>query len=154
MAIDPIETGPLAGWQYWARDTDGRFGTVLGDLHMRERPDSTVQIRIETERRHTNVLGYLHGGFIMSFIDVAMFGIIHRQLETSSAVTLSCATDFLGAGIVGPPLEVTGEVLKETGKMVFVRGLVRQNDANIASFTGTLRKIPKQPRLADNVDTQ
>lgn len=142
MAPDLITTGPLAGWTRWLRDTDGRFGSVLGDLYMREEADQSVRIRIETERRHSNVLGYLHGGFIMSFIDVAMFGIIHRQLAQSPAVTLSCATDFLSAGRVGPPLEATGELLKETGKMLFVRGLVRQEGVNVASFTGTLRKVP------------
>jgi len=144
MAGELITTGDLAGWTRWMRDTDGRFGTVLGDLYMREEPDETVKIRIETERRHSNVLGYLHGGFIMSFIDVAMFGIIHRQLAQSPAVTLSCATDFLTAGVVGRPLEATGELLKETGKMLFVRGLVRQDRVNLASFTGNLRKIPAQ----------
>jgi uncharacterized protein (TIGR00369 family) len=139
-----IETGELAGWTHWVRDTDGRFGTVLGDLYMRENADESVRIRIETERRHTNVLGYLHGGFIMSFIDVAMFGIIHRQLQTVAAVTLSCATDFLSAGVAGKPLEATGELLKETGKMLFVRGLVQQEGMNVASFTGTLRKVQRQ----------
>jgi len=143
MTQELIETGDLAGWARWVRDTDGRFGSVLGELYMREDDDQSVRILIETERRHSNVLGYLHGGFIMSFIDVAMFGIIHRQLQTSSAVTLSCATDFLAAGEVGKPLEATGELLKETGRMLFVRGLVRQDGQNIASFTGTLRKVPR-----------
>ena len=60
---------------------------------------------METDRKHSNGLGYIHGGFIMSFIDMAMFAFIFRQLENSAAVTLSCATDFLSAGIVGKPIE-------------------------------------------------
>ena len=92
---------------------------------------------METGQRHSNGLGYLHGGFIMSFIDMAMFSFIFRQLENSAAVTLSCATDFLSPGLVGKPLFATGEILKETGKMLFVRGLVTQDGVNTASFTAT-----------------
>jgi acyl-coenzyme A thioesterase PaaI-like protein len=82
----------------------------------------------------------------MSFIDMAMFAFIFRQLENSAAVTLSCATDFLSAGIVGKPIEAHGEILKETGKMLFVRGLVTQDGVNLSSFTGTMRKIPRPAR--------
>ncbi|MEI6419356.1 MAG: PaaI family thioesterase, partial [Sphingomonadales bacterium] len=96
----------------------------------------------------------LHGGFIMSFIDMAMFAFIYRQLENSAAVTLSCATDFLSAGIVGKPIEAHGEILKETGKMLFVRGLVTQEGVNLASFTGTMRKVPRVARPAEDGQTQ
>ncbi len=118
---------------------------MLGDFFFREGTRG-VECRMETARKHSNGLGYLHGGFIMSFIDMAMFAFIFRQLENSAAVTLSCATDFLSAGIVGKPIEAHGEILKETGKMLFVRGLVTQDGVNLASFTGTMRKIPRVAR--------
>ena len=105
--------------------------------------DGGVECKMETDRRHSNGLGYIHGGFTMSFIDMAMFAFIYRQLENHAAVTLSCATDFLSAGIVGKPIEASGEILKETGKMLFVRGLVKQDGVNVASFTGTMRKIAR-----------
>lgn len=143
-----IEDGPDAGWYQWHRDADGRFQSMLGALLFRADAGGQVHCRIATERKHSNGMGYLHGGFIMSFIDMAMFTIIFAQLEKSSAVTLSCATDFLTAGIVGEPLEASGEILKETGKMLFVRGLVTQRGENVASFTGTMRKVPRAPRLA------
>jgi acyl-coenzyme A thioesterase PaaI-like protein len=88
----------------------------------------------------------LHGGFLMSFIDMSMFAFIAPQLELMGAVTLSCATDFLGSGMVGQPIDATGEILKETGKMIFVRGLLRQGDNMVCSFTGTMRKIPRPAR--------
>ncbi len=143
MAREFITEGPLAGWSRWHREADGRFASLLGDLYFRETPDKGVECRMETDRRHSNGLGYLHGGFIMSFIDMAMFSFIFRQLENSGAVTLSCATDFLSPGIVGKPIYATGEILKETGKMLFVRGLVTQDGVNTASFTATMRKIPR-----------
>jgi uncharacterized protein (TIGR00369 family) len=137
--------GEHAGWTRWRRDPDGRFASMLGDFYFRQ-AQGGVECRMATDRRHSNGLGYLHGGFIMSFIDMAMFGFIFRQLENSAAVTLSCATDFLSAGVVGKPIEASGEILKETGKMLFVRGLVTQDGVNVASFNGTMRKIPRPPR--------
>ena len=141
-----ISDGEHAGWYQWHRDPDGRFASMLGDLMFRATPDGKVECRMATDRRHSNGMGYLHGGFIMSFIDMAMFAFIFPQLETNAAVTLSCATDFLSAGKVGTPIEAAGEILKETGKMLFVRGLVTQDGENVASFTGTMRKVPRTPR--------
>ncbi len=146
MALEIITEGEHAGWQRWHREPDGRFSSMLGDFFFRDSQGHGVECRMETDRRHSNGLGYIHGGFIMSFIDMAMFAFIFRQLENSAAVTLSCATDFLSAGIVGKPIEASGEILKETGKMLFVRGLVKQDGVNVASFTGTMRKIPRLPR--------
>jgi uncharacterized protein (TIGR00369 family) len=143
MAREHITEGPNAGWTRWRRDPDGRFASMLGDFFFRQAADMSVHCKMETDRKHSNGLGYIHGGFIMSFIDMAMFAFIYRQLENHAAVTLSCATDFLSAGIVGKPIEASGEILKETGKMLFVRGLVTQDGVNVASFTGTMRKIPR-----------
>lgn len=145
MARELITDGENAGWIRWRREPDGRFASLLGDFFFRQGAHG-VECRMETDRRHSNGLGYIHGGFIMSFIDMAMFAFIYRQLENSAAVTLSCATDFLSAGIVGKPIEASGEILKETGKMLFVRGLVTQDGVNVASFTGTMRKVPRRPR--------
>jgi uncharacterized protein (TIGR00369 family) len=148
MTLELITSGEHAGWNRWHRDPDGRFASMLGDFYFRHSREAGAECRMATDRHHSNGLGYLHGGFIMSFIDMAMFSFIFRQLESSAAVTLSCATDFLSAGVVGDPIEASGEILKETGKMLFVRGLVTQNGSNVASFTGTMRKIPRLPRPA------
>ena len=146
MTRETITTGELAGWTRWRREPDGRFAAMLGDFYFREAAGGGVECRMETDRRHSNGMGYIHGGCIMSFIDMAMFGFIFRQLEKGAAVTLSCATDFLSAGIVGQPIEASGEILKETGKMLFVRGLVTQGGVIVASFTGTMRKVPRPVR--------
>ena len=150
MTRETMTTGDLAGWTRWRREPDGRFASMLGDFYFREAGNG-VECRMETDRRHSNGMGYIHGGCIMSFIDMAMFGFIFRQLDKSAAVTLSCATDFLSAGIIGQPIEASGEILKETGKMLFVRGLVTQGAVTVASFTGTMRKVPR-PAQRPEVD--
>ncbi len=35
------------------------------------------------------------------------------------------------------------ELLRETGRMLFLRGVLRQDEATLASFLGTLREVPR-----------
>lgn len=134
------------GWVPWIKTPDGRFHDLLGEMSFRLAADGSVESRMATDRRHSNGLGFLHGGFLMSFVDMAMFSIIRPRFGAEEgAVTLSCATDFLTGGIPGEPIEAHGEVLKETGKLFFVRGLVTQRGQNVCSFTGTMRKITRRP---------
>ena len=140
---DPITEGDFAGWYRWRSRNEGRFHDLVGEMFFRSLPDGSVQCRMPTDKRHSNGMGFLHGGFLMSYIDMAVFAFIWPQLQKSAAVTLSCATDFLGSGIVGEPIDATGEVLKETGKMLFVRGLLKQGDNLICSFTCTMRKVTR-----------
>ena len=58
----------------------------------------------------------------------------------AGAVTLDASTQFIGAGRIGEPLEVVIELLKDTRRLVFLRGTVEQGDHLVAAFSGTLRK--------------
>ena len=56
-------------------------------------------------------------------------------------MTLDLSTQFIGGGRIGEPLEAQVELLKETGRLLFLRGLVVQGEGDpIASFAGTIRK--------------
>ena len=148
MPPERITEGLHAGWFVWHRRHEGRFSDLLGDFYFRRLDDGTIETRMATDLRHSNGLGFLHGGFLMSFVDMSMFAFIAPQLEKSAAVTLSCATDFLSGGLVGEPIQASGEILKETGKMIFVRGLLTQGATKVCSFTGTMRKIARPARDA------
>ena len=63
-------------------------------------------------------------------------------LNAGGAGTVDLSAQFIGAGSWGEPLEARIELLRETGRMLFLRGLVvQEGQPTIASFTGTLRKI-------------
>lgn len=101
-------------------------------------------------REHSNMRDQVHGGALLGFIDVALFAGARGLgvLSAGGAVTLDLATQFIGGGIVGLPLEARIELLRETGRLLFLRGLVVQQDApTIASFTATLRKSTPPPGL-------
>ena len=70
-------------------------------------------------------------------------------LSAGGAVTLDLSAQFIGGGMIGEPLEARIELLRETSRMIFLRGLiVQENTPTIASFTGTLRKSSPPPNLA------
>ena len=46
----------------------------------------------------------------------------------------------IGAGRVGMPLDAVCEVLRETRRLVFQRGIVEQDGHMVAAFNGTVRK--------------
>lgn len=146
-----VEEGPWKGWKAWHARPEGRFVDGLGDVFYRDgafEGGEGVLSAIETSRRHANGLGYLHGGFLMAFVDVAMFATIRHLLETQAAVTLQCSTDFIGAGAIGKALEGRGRIVKETGKMVWVAGTLTQDDGAhlVAQWHGLLRKVPRPAR--------
>ncbi len=147
MPAKLVENGPWAGWKCWHSRPEGRFVDHLGDVYYRE-VDGGVISAIETARRHANGLGFLHGGFLMAFVDVAMFATIRHMLDTQAAVTLQSSTDFLGPGHVGRVLEGRGHIVKETGKLVWVAGTLTQDEGAhvVAQWHGILRKVPRSPR--------
>ena len=87
-------------------------------------------------------MGLFHGGALLAFIDVALFAAARGfgLITAGTAVTLDLSTQFIGGGRIGEPLEAQVELLRETGRLLFLRGLVVQGDDKIASFSGTIRK--------------
>ena len=140
-----IETeGPFAGWTRWHAQDQQRFSDLIGPMWLRTEADGRVLCRAPTERRHSNGQDYLHGGYLMAFIDQVMFGVARPSLTDHFAVTLTCNTEFVGAGEVGVPLDGTGEIVHETQKTIFVRGELMQQDRIICTFSGALRKFPRR----------
>ncbi len=117
-------------------------GTVLGKLIVCSEGDSKARLRMFPEHRHSNLGNAVHGGVTLGFIDVALFGAARMfgLIDTGLAVTLDLSVQFIGAGRLNEPLDAEVELLKETGRLLFLRGLVVQGDDAIAGFSGTIRK--------------
>ena len=138
------------GWRSWAPSDPTRFNTLLGPMLYRV-DGPIVRVRITPEHRHSNLQNNVHGGALLAFIDVALFAAARGfgLITAGTAVTLDLNTQFIGGGRVGEPIEAQVEVLKETGRLLFLRGLVVQgdDDTKIAAFSATIRKpSPKPPK--------
>ena len=105
-----------------------------------------ARLRMFPQIHHTNARGTVHGGVTMALLDMALFATFATVLKGNAeqAVTLDLATQFIGAGELGKPLDAVTEVLRETGRLAFMRGLVEQDGTLIASYSATIRK-PSKP---------
>jgi len=136
------------GWWTWELVDQTRFNAMtIGKLIVRKESDTSSRLRMFPGVAHSNLGNNVHGGITLSLIDISLFAAARMVgvIEVGTAVTLDLTCQFIGAGRINEPLDAVTEVLRETGRMVFLRGLVQQGDHLVASFTGTVRK-PSPPR--------
>ena len=101
------------------------------------------RLRMVPQRRHENLQGIIHGAVTLSLIDISLFTTMHTlgSGEAGPSVTLELSTQFVGAGRMDRPLDAVTQIVRETGSLVFVRGLVVQEDHTVASFSGIVKKM-------------
>lgn len=134
-----IEEGAWAGWSTWGYGADP-YETMTGPYYL-QKHDGAWRCAVMAERKHCNASGALHGGFLMTFADFALFAFALDHLTPSGAVTIGFSSEFLAAGQPGAPVYATGETLRATRSLVFARGIMTQHDKPIFSFSGTLKKL-------------
>jgi len=115
---------------------------VLGKQLARVEGDTTARLRMIPRPFHGNSGGRVHGAIIAALADVSLFSTLYllRGIDAGRSMTIDLSTQFIGAGDLARPLDSVVELLKETGRMAFLRGLVVQDDDIVASFAGTVRK--------------
>lgn len=132
------------GWQWWDMSDPSLFAPqAMGRFLVRPEGESACRVRMFPKRRHANVMGdIVHGGVTLALTDTALFAAMDLLLESNAegAVTLDLSSQFIGAGRTGVPLDAVTEIIRETGRMVFLRGMVMQGKDVIASFSATVRK--------------
>jgi acyl-coenzyme A thioesterase PaaI-like protein len=145
--FEEVEVPGQPGWRYWRPSDPTRFNSLLGPISYRVEGE-VARVRLTPEHRHSNVRNAVHGGVTLAFIDVALFAAARGfgLVTAGTAVTLGLDTQFIGEGRIGEPLEAEVELLRETGRLLFLRGLVVQGDdrAKIAAFSATIRKPSPQ----------
>jgi acyl-coenzyme A thioesterase PaaI-like protein len=144
------------GWLSWNLNDQTRFNAFIEPLSVRLEaplPDGRprARIRMHPTRKHTNLGNNVHGAVTQALIDVALFAASHQfgSLNAGFSVTLDLGTQFIGGGRVNEPLDAVVEQVRETGRLIFLRGMVVQgpNDEHIvASFSGTIRKASQDKK--------
>ena len=135
------------GWLRWRLNQPERFNeAVLGKLLVRTESATSARCRIFPAVHLTNLTGAIHGGATLGLIDLSLFAAakVLCGIDAGGSVTLGIDTQFIGAGDPGKPLDAVVEILRETGRLLFLRGLVVQDDALVASFSASIRK-PRKP---------
>jgi uncharacterized protein (TIGR00369 family) len=125
-------------------DHVGPFYFKIGDDASKA---GAVHCVLPTEARHGNYRGGVHGGAILAFADYALCLVAGRAADkgtnTSFAMTVSIAVEFLAAAQTGRPIESTGEPLQVTGRLAFARGSITQQGRTIALWSGVVRHVAR-----------
>jgi len=146
-ALSPDEAGGESGWYSWNLVDRTRYNTaVLGELHVRGEEDA-CRLRMFPQRHHTNLGDNIHGAATLSLIGIALFATMHvvGSGNAGPSVTVELSTQFVGAGDPEKPLDAVTEIVRETGRMLFLRGQCVQGDDVVASYSGIVRKM--KPRV-------
>ncbi|SMF62755.1 PaaI family thioesterase [Allosphingosinicella indica] len=129
------------GWMSWAPPDDSRFNGAIGELLVRAEGPGAARCRMFPTVAHANLAGLVHGGAILAFVDFALFAGGHMAgAAVATGVTLDFSMQFLAPGVTGKPLDTRVELLRETGRLAFLRGTVEQEDVLVAAWSATLRK--------------
>jgi len=150
------DTAPLDLGRYSVFVPSDPFEDHTGPFYFRVSGDArqagSVHCVLPTHARHGNYAGGVHGGITLTFADYALCLVAGRAADggtnTSFAMTVSIAVEFLDAGRIGPPLEAAGEPLQVTGRLAFARGTITQEGRTIALWSGVCRHVARAKAMA------
>jgi acyl-coenzyme A thioesterase PaaI-like protein len=138
------------GWIAWNLKDPSRYNALIEPLQVRRDADTpdgrpTARLRMVPGRQHSNLGNNVHGAITLGLIDIALFASCHQfgVLNVGPSVTLNLDTQFIAAGRIDEPLDAVTELVRETGRLVFLRGMVVQGEGDrhiVATYAGTIRK--------------
>lgn len=114
--------------------------TRVGPFLRRDDSDGVV-IGLRVEPHHANEHGSLHGGVQMAMADYTVGTNARHNMGDEGTVSISFTAEFVDAGRVGEWVEGRAEVVRRTGSMVFVRGLLTTEGRTLLSFTSVVKRL-------------
>jgi len=102
--------------------------------------EGSAQLSLPIEPHLANSLGTVHGGVIMSLLDVALCTAARTlHPESTGVVTIDMSTSFIGGGS-GARLLADARVLRDAKTMTFVEAEAKNEDGSlVAKAMGTVR---------------
>lgn len=110
---------PLPG--YIIYDPVDPFEQMTGPFYWKKLDDGTDHVVVATGRQHGNRQGVLHGGFLLTLIDLT-FAITAKEYPEQRLVTISLSSEFVAGGEVGALVEAKAEIVRNTRSLCFLRG--------------------------------
>ena len=133
-AIQP----PLPGYTIY--DPADPFETRAGPFYWAQLEDGTHNFALVAEERHCNSHGIVHGGLMMTMIDLALVATA-KAAPQDRFVTVSLNSEFVSSGQKGDLIEARGELLGRGRSLAFVRGQVVCGERILLSASAVLKQI-------------
>ena len=131
-------TPPLDGYTIY--DPIDPLENHVGPFFWKELEEGIQHFVLKAEARHCNRHEIVHGGLMMTMIDLAMV-VAAKETWDEQLVTVSLNSEFVDAGRAGDLIEANGELVRRTGSMAFVRGRVYAGERTLLSSSAVLKRM-------------
>ena len=125
---------------YQVYEYDDPFEDHVGPLGYKV-VDGTITFAFLADARHRNTAGTVHGGMLMTFADFALCLTATWDHPGEKCVTVSCNSEFVAPGRPGDLIEASGEVVRRTKSLTFVRGQVYADDRILLNYSAIVKRI-------------
>lgn len=133
-----VETeGEFAGWQTFR---DVPFNRHVGPFYHRPVPGGAI-CAFRPSAKNANGVDLVHGGALLAFADFSMFAAAQYHYRSRNVVTVTVASEFLGAVRPADYVEARTEVVSASGSLIFVRGLMTSDKRPILNYSGTFKRL-------------
>jgi uncharacterized protein (TIGR00369 family) len=130
---NPLDNG-------WEPHIDSTYVSGIGEVFERRR-DAMIEIALQTDERHVNLSGIVHGSIVMTLIDRTI-GLNCRVVAEGEPITTATLTgNFLRQIAVGDFLSVACRLRKKGRKAFFCDADAWVGDRLVATATGMCMKV-------------
>ena len=129
---------PLDGYAIY--DPLDPFENHTGPFHWRRRDDGSHHFVLMVQSLHCNRHGIVHGGLMMTMIDLTMV-VAAKQNQEEMLVTVSLNCEFVDSGRAGELIEAAGELVRRTRGLAFVRGRIFTAGRTLLTASAVLKII-------------
>ena len=142
MADDAGPPQPPQG--YVLADGRGSFSTHNGPYFYRPGEDELMEQAFFALGRHTNGMGFVHGGMMSAFMDGVLAGAVWRKTG-KVGVTVHLSIDYLHIARKGEWVMGEARVTRATNDIAFAEGRAYVGRRDVVRCSGVF-KLMKRPR--------
>lgn len=100
---------------------------------------------LDTEPRHANAIGVIHGGTLCAFADQVMSMVAWEATQRAPVVTIHMDTTFISSATPGAFLEASAQVTSRKGSMLFLETVITSAGEEIARASCIMKRLkPRQ----------
>lgn len=117
---------------------DGGYIPLNGPFHYRRDAEGRLEFGFQSDARHGNPNGVMHGGAILGFLDTVLGHAIVRETRRYCA-TVSLDSQFMASVAPGPWITGRVRIKRVTRTLAFVDGEAAAGETVLVSATAVFR---------------
>ncbi|MEM7116602.1 MAG: PaaI family thioesterase [Chloroflexota bacterium] len=134
--IDPQTFDIPDGFVHWPGDpAEDNLGPFFYRI-----AENECQSALRLRSNHCNIYGNTHGGILMALADYTL-GLTAIADTDEMWVTVTCNNEFIAGSKAGELIIGTGELLRRTRSLAFVRATLRVDERVLLTASGVFKKV-------------